>query len=148
MKEELSYYFEACRRNVEFLEKLEEKISHLFPLKRYYNTEVESKVLIYAFIYRMAKLQELLGKLLRIFLRKVGYNVDVMYPIDMINLTEKLGIVDPSKEWFELRELRDAVNHDYSLLEEELIETINRIFSKRHSLIKIYERLKAEIELE
>gem|GEM_PF-2149358 len=24
----------------------------------------------------------------------------------------------------------------------------NRIFSKRHSLIKIYERLKAEIELE
>ena len=148
MKEELLYYLEAYRRNVEFLEKLEEKISHLFPLKSYYNTEVESKVLIDAFIYRIAKLQELLGKLLRFFLRKVGYNVDAMYPIDMINLAEKLGIVDSSKEWFELRELRNAVNHDYSLLEEELIETINRIFSKRHSLIKIYERLKAEIELE
>ncbi len=40
---------------------------------------------------------------------------------------EKLGIVDSSKEWFELRELRNAVNHDYSLLEEELVETINRI---------------------
>ncbi len=148
MKEELLYYLEACRRNVEFLGKLEGKISHLFPLKSYYNTEVEDKVLIDAFIYRMAKLQELLGKLLRIFLRKVGYNVDVMYPIDIINLAEKLGIVDSSKEWFELRELRNAVNHDYSLLEEELVDTINRIYSKRQSLIKIYERLKAKIELE
>ena len=148
MKEELLYYLEACRRNVEFLEKLEEKISHLFPLKSYYDTEVESKVLIDAFIYRTAKLQELLGKLLRIFLRKVGYNVDAMYPIDIINLAEKLGIVDSSKEWFELRELRNAVNHDYSLLEEELVETINRIYSKRQSLIKIYERLKSKIELE
>ncbi len=27
-------------------------------------------------------------------------------------------------------------------------ETINRIYSKRQSLIKIYERLKAKIELE
>ena len=119
MKEELLYYLEACRRNVEFLEKLEEKISRLFPLKSYYDTEVEDKVLIDAFIYRIAKLQELLGKLLRIFLRKVSYNVDVVYPIDIINLAEKLGIVDSSKEWFELRELRNAVNHDYSLLEEE-----------------------------
>ncbi len=148
MKEELSYYLEACKINVEFLEKLEEKISHLFPLKSYYNTEVESKVLIDTFIYRIAKLQELLGRLLRIFLRKVGYNVDVMYPIDIINLAERLGIIDSSKEWFELRELRNVVNHDYSLLEEELVETINRIYSKRQSLIKIYERLKSKIELE
>jgi len=44
---------------------------------------------------------------------------------DMINLAEKLGIVDSSKEWFELRELRNAVNQDYSLLEEELVDTIN-----------------------
>ncbi len=148
MKEELSYYLEACKINVEFLEKLEEKISHLFPLKSYYNMEIESKALIDAFIYRIAKLQELLGKLLRIFLRKVGYNVDVMYPIDIINLAERLGIIDSSKEWFELRELRNVVNHDYSLLEEELVETINRIYSKRQSLIKIYERLKSKIELE
>ncbi len=125
MKEELLYYLEACRRNVEFLGKLEGKIPHLFPLKSYYDTEVESKFLVDAFIYSIAKLQELLGKLLRFFLRKVGYNVDAMYPIDIINLAEKLGIVDSSKEWFELRELRNAVNHDYSLLEEELVETIN-----------------------
>ncbi len=43
MKEELSYYLEACRRDVEFLEKLEEKISHLFPLKRYYNIEYSAR---------------------------------------------------------------------------------------------------------
>lgn len=40
-----------------------------------------------------------------------------MYPIDMVNLVEKLNLIESAKEWFELRGMRRAVNHDYTLME-------------------------------
>jgi hypothetical protein len=61
-----------------------------------------------AFIYRFVKLQDYMGsKLFRAFLDRVGELQEYMSLLDVLDKLEKLKIIKSSKEWMELRKIRN-----------------------------------------
>jgi hypothetical protein len=64
-----------------------------------------------AFRVRFSDLQEHLGKALRAVAREEEQETE---PFTAVLLyAEKLGIIDSAQDWKELRELRNAINHEY-----------------------------------
>ncbi len=89
--------------------------------------------------YRFSKLQDSIGRLFRCFLINKGENIENMTMIDIINLLEKIGINIDSNEWFELREIRNIIAHEYEDESEKIAGVINRINEKRDNFKEILE---------
>lgn len=91
--------------------------------------------------YRFSKLQDSMGRLFRFFLINKGENIENMTMIDIINLLERIGINIDSNEWFELREIRNIITHEYEDESEKIAGVINRINEKRNYFNEILEVL-------
>lgn len=91
--------------------------------------------------YRFSKLQDSMGKLFRCFLINKGENIENMTMIDIINLLERIEINIDSNEWFELREIRNIIAHEYEDESEKIAGVINRINEKRNYFKEILEDL-------
>jgi len=63
--------------------------------------------------------------------------------LDVLNLLEKLEIIDAATVWDELREARNAIAHDYPLDMNERIEAIQLVLEGYETLKVIYQRLTA-----
>jgi hypothetical protein len=71
-----------------------------------------------AFRIRFSEFQEHLGKLMRAIAREEEQNTE---PFSFLLLyMEKLGILDSVERWKIIRELRNAVNHEYEENEQRL----------------------------
>jgi len=92
--------------------------------------------------YRYSKLQETLGKLIRSYLYLKGENVENLPIIDVINLANKYGIDIDKEKWFELRELRNMLVHEYEDEKEKIVDTLNKIFKELEFLKRIINKLK------
>jgi hypothetical protein len=87
-------------------------------------------------IYRFSKLQDTIGaKLFKGLLLYQGENVDKPF-LDILNQLEKIDIVDVN-EWFELRDLRNEIAHDYDNNDNLAIDILNNIFESKSELEKI-----------
>ena len=87
-------------------------------------------------IYRFSKSQDYFGaKLFKSFLLYQGENVDRPF-LDILNSLEKTKIVD-TEEWFELREIRNEIAHEYGENEERGKEILNNIFVHKKDLQQI-----------
>ena len=95
-------------------------------------------------VYRFSKLQDSLGKILRLFLSLRGENVENLTMIDVINLAQKRGIDINADSWFELRELRNILTHEYEDECEEIANVLNTIYQK----IGYFHHLFSQLELE
>jgi len=92
--------------------------------------------------YRYSKTQETLGKLIRSYLYLKGENVENLPIIDVINMASKYGIEINKERWFELRELRNMLVHEYEDETQNIADTLNRIFNELKLLKKLTEQLK------
>ena len=102
-----------------------------FPLEiKDYEKIVESKPLLAycdQIIYRFSKLQDVMGaKLFKSFLLFQGENVDKPF-LDILNELEKIDIIEVD-EWFEMRDLRNEIAHDYGDDKAISIEIVNKIY--------------------
>ncbi|MBM3886742.1 hypothetical protein FJ364_02320 [Candidatus Dependentiae bacterium] len=71
---------------------------------------------------------------------------DALAFIDTLNRLEKLGYLESVAWWLELREIRNAVTHDYP--DDVLIyEHLNALIPKAHELLSFWERLKKKVKL-
>jgi len=96
-------------------------------------------------IYRFSKLQDTIGaKLFKALLLYQGENIDKPF-LDILNQLEKIDIVDVD-EWFELRDLRNEIAHDYENNEYLAIDILNNIFELKKELEKILDSVKSLIE--
>jgi len=87
-------------------------------------------------IYRFAKLQDSIGaKLFKSLLLYQGENVDKPF-LNILNQLEKMDIVDVD-EWFEIRNLRNEISHDYDNSNDVAINILNMIFELKNELKKI-----------
>lgn len=97
-------------------------------------------------IYRFSKLQDSMGaKLFKSVLLFQGENVNKPF-LDILNQLEKIDIIDVD-EWFEIRDLRNEIAHDYEDNDLEAINILNTIYKLRNELKNILEsieRLKKE----
>jgi len=93
-------------------------------------------------IYRFSKLQDTIGaKLFKNFLLMQGENVNKPF-LDILNRLEEIGLIDVER-WFEIRDLRNEIAHEYENSDFEAVEIINEINELKNDLKQILEKIKA-----
>lgn len=97
-------------------------------------------------IYRFSKLQDCMGaKLFKSVLMYQGENVNKPF-LDILNQLESMDILNVD-EWFEIRDLRNTIAHDYDNNEVAAINIINTIFSLKDELKKILEAINVLLHI-
>ena len=92
-------------------------------------------------IYRFSKAQDTIGgKLFKAYLLVQGESIDKPF-LDILNGLEKSNIVNVEK-WFELREIRNEIAHDYENNDSHGKDVINLIYNNKNELVKIVEAIK------
>ncbi len=126
------------RRLNDAVKQLEKK--YTFPIDEQAYEQINNDLVAVAFsdqiIYRFSKLQDTIGaKLFKALLLYQGENTNRPF-LDILNELEKIGIVDV-EEWFELRDLRNEIAHDYGNDPSEAMEILNTIYSTKSELEKM-----------
>jgi len=96
------------------------------------------------FLFRFSKLQDALGqRFFKAILELLEEDVEGIPFIDILNKLEKLNLIESATQWQELREIRNAVSHEYEDSPELMAQVLNTVFSARVELFQVYDRLKA-----
>jgi len=96
--------------------------------------------LVNSFLFNFSKLQDKIGAKL---FREVLYQLKEidnqnLSMIDILNLLEKLEIIEDAKEWDLLREIRNSLAHEYPFNIDERIINIKTAINRYEILKKIY----------
>lgn len=104
--------------------------------------------LMNSFLFNFSKLQDKIGaKLFRKVLYQLKEIDDESIPmIDVLNILEKLRVINTSTKWDELREIRNSLAHEYPVSFEERVESIELSLHGFQILYEIYEKLKSYYE--
>ena len=116
-------------------EELNKDIAFPIEAKNYQSILNNKQNLAYSdqIIYRFSKLQDCMGaKLFKSILLYQGENIDKPF-LDILNQLEKMDIIDVD-EWFEIRDLRNEIAHDYEDNDTLTINILNTIFSLKKEL--------------
>ncbi|SHO81078.1 hypothetical protein MNB_SV-15-1523 [hydrothermal vent metagenome] len=118
---------------------------YIFPIDKNSYIKIIDNIQDLAFsdqiIYRFSKLQDTIGaKLFKGLLLYQGENIDKPF-LDILNQLEKIDIVNVD-EWFELRDLRNEIAHDYDNSDYLAIDILNNIFELKKELEKILNSVK------
>ena len=110
----------------------------------YKNTRI-----INSFLFNFSKLQDKIGAKL---FKKTLYELKEIDSfsigmIDVLNLLEKLEIVEDATDWDNLREIRNILAHEYPLDIDERVENIHLALDGYQNLKKIYNRLKDRVNV-
>lgn len=99
--------------------------------------------LVNSFLFNFSKLQDKIGaKLFRKSLYESKEIDDVYLPmIDVLNILEKLDIIEDANNWDELREIRNAIAHEYPFHIDERVENIKLALKGYEILKEIYANL-------
>jgi len=112
-------------------------------LKTYEKLEDISISIIDQMIFRFSKLQDTMGeKIFPAILELNGESVKKMSFIDRLNRLEELELLYKN-EWMELRHDRNEIAHEYSFNQDEVVDSINLIYTKVDKLIDIYNSLRS-----
>ena len=132
-----------CNKHKEKLEVAATKLSLLMPLnpQKYRRLTVEDNSFIDQLVFRFSKLQDSLGeKVFPALLELLGEEIKTKSFIDRLNRLEELNLLN-SEAWMRLRKDRNEIVHEYSFNENEVIESINRIFEIDQSLLDTYSNI-------
>lgn len=103
----------------------------------YNSLTIEQLAVTDQYIYRFAKLQDLMGdKLFKVTLEYLEESTERMDFIDVLNRLEKLQLIDSVQIWLDLRIERNKIAHDYAKDKGELIEEFVILMQKKDLLIK------------
>jgi hypothetical protein len=100
--------------------------------------------LVNSFLFNFQKIQDRIGaKLFKRVLFILKETDDFSLPmVDVLHLLEKLDILENMDDWERLRELRNALSHEYPLDIQERVENIGLALQGYGLLKGIYFRLK------
>jgi len=143
--ERLQRLFKECDMHIYRIKQVKKKMEPFMPLnqERYKNLTDDEVEHIDQFLFRFGKLQDAMGqKLFRLVLMFLEEDVDGKPFLDILNLMEKLSLIDSADEWRQLREYRNELAHNYE--DDPIIasKTINTIYEKIYFLISTYNNMK------
>ena len=143
--EKLEKIFYQCDKDIIRINSSTNELKSIMPLdsKKYKALLDEEIKTLDQFLFRFAKLQDTMGqKLFRTILLFLKEDIEGRAFIDILNLMEKLHLLDSANEWKELRDDRNDLAHNYE--DEPIIasEIINRLYYKKDILIGIYQTIK------
>ena len=145
INEKLQKIFYECDKHIQRIESASLKIDKVMPLneKKYIDLSDDEVGYIDQFLFRFAKLQDAMGqKLFKNILLFIDEDIAGKPFIDILNLMEKLSLLQSANIWRELRDNRNELAHNYEDEPELMSETINKLYNKRYILIEIYNNIK------
>lgn len=140
-------FIEECDLHKSKIEFTQKKLSGFIPLDSFKLKEIENEYssVIDQLIYRFSKLQDSLGeKVMPMYLKLGGEDSKNKIFIEVLNRMEQLEIVT-KQEWMYLREVRNAIFHEYILNKDDLAKIINEVYNSSQKLIEIYVKFKIKI---
>ena len=111
--------------------------------KRSFETLTKEQIrIIDQFLFRFEKLHDAVGnKLFKAVLMRLGEDVEEKPFIDMLNRLEKLTMFNDIEGWFDLRQMRNELSHEYEDDAEESSEIIHKIHDQKDRLISYFKRI-------
>lgn len=101
----------------------------------YFTLSVEQIALTDQYVYRFAKLQDLMGdKLFKLILEFIEESTEKLAFIDILNRLEKLEIIESANIWLNLRLDRNRIAHDYVKNIDEVLEDLSALINKKNVL--------------
>jgi predicted nucleotidyltransferase len=141
----INKYIKECEKHQLWIVESFNEIQNIFPLsgKRYTQLNTMEIKNIDQFLFRFLKMQDTIGeKLFRLIVEDFVEDTREMTFIDILNRLEKIGILDSTQEWKNLRKARNDISHQYDDEAEEMAEAINRIFAQKNILLEIFRNIK------
>jgi hypothetical protein len=133
ISERLSTSIQKCKIHLQRLQYATTQIQYLFPLTtdKYRGLNDAEIGNIDQMIYRFTKLQDELGNnTFRFLLGFLKEDVNDKPFRDILNMLERLKIIDSSDTWLSLRELRNDLTHEYPMMISETIDKLNYLTSQ------------------
>lgn len=147
-QERLQTSIDKCRIHLKRLQYATSQIEALFPLTvDTYNQLSEASIgSIDQLVFRFTKLQDELGNNTFRFLLEYLQEDIVGKPFrDILNILERLQIIDSSDAWLSLRELRNDLTHEYPMMVDETIRKLNYLLLQLPIMKSILETIEKQI---
>lgn len=65
----------------------------------------------------------------------MGEDTQELAFIDVVQKLEKLQNIRSADEWFQLREIRNLLTHEYPFFEQEMLDDLNLLFARYELLL-------------
>lgn len=96
---------------------------------------------------RFAKLQDFIGaKIFPLILEVLQENTQELSTLDRLHLLEKLGYINNTREWIDLRNTRNLATHEYPDDPKLMASNLEKIVLSAKSLLMYWENLKKKID--
>jgi hypothetical protein len=96
---------------------------------------------------RLAKLQDTIGqKIFPNMLILLEEDISGKSFIDILNKLEKLGFLESAEKWKQIREIRNAIAHDYPDNPDLVATNLNQAINIAYELLNYWQRLKRIIQ--
>jgi hypothetical protein len=131
---------QKCELHLKRLNYALNQISGLFPLTvdKYNNFSEATIGNIDQLVFRFTKLQDEIGNsTFRFLLEHLKEDVADKPFRDILNMLERLKIIDSSDTWLTLREIRNDLTHEYPMMIYDTIEKLNQLFQQVPTLEQI-----------
>jgi len=136
---------EKCHIHLKRLHYASGQIKKLFPITRDKYNQISDATIgnIDQLVFRFTKLQDELGNNTFRFLLEYLHEDIADKPFrDILNILERLQIIDSSNTWLSLRELRNDLAHEYPMMVDETIDKLNHLFLQLPLLEKILQTVQ------
>lgn len=144
-KIKLQKYFNECDKHLQRIEEAYDDIGILFPLsvEKYKNLSKSEVQPMDQYLFRFAKLQDTMGdKIFKLIVQVYDQSSVQMSFVDILNRLEKIGFLNSSKEWLNLRVIRNEIAHQYDDEPEAMSQSINNIVNQKEIIKEIYLKIK------
>lgn len=139
--ERLRASIQKCSIHLQRLKYAISQTKPLFPLEREKYLELNDAEIgnIDQMVFRFTKLQDELGTNTFRYLLVVMQEDILNKPFrDILNILERLQIIDSSDAWLALRELRNDLTHDYPMMVDDSIDKLNLLVLQLPVLERIF----------
>lgn len=138
-----------CKKHIFRLDYAKENMKLFMPLtnEKYENLLNNEIIYIDQFLYRFAKLQDVIGqKLIKCIYEYIGESTESKSFRDIFNKLEQIGIIEDFEKWNRLREIRNELSHEYGDDVKESVERLNMIFKFEPALKEYFEKISSYYE--
>ncbi|MEI6647256.1 MAG: hypothetical protein WCP12_14565 [bacterium] len=127
------------QRMREYLAYSAERCKDIFPVTNWQALSFEQHEKLAAFRVRFSEFQEHMGKTMKAV--AIEEEVDVERFGTVLAFMEKISILDSAERWKMLREIRNALNHEYEENTERLTQILSEMFKAAPELFVIHAKL-------
>lgn len=122
-----------------YLEYSAQRVQHILPITDWQNLSLEQHETLAAFRVRFSEFQEHLGKTMRAIAIEEEAERERFGAV--LAFMEKLGIIETAERWKLIRELRNAINHEYEDDAERLAQFFLEMLQATPELFDYFQRL-------